>query len=140
MTVRSESALNERLTRRNIWKKKRKKAAQPRLSCIRPTTTTLSQETQQRLRAEAYVSPAFEGMTHSDINTEIERLIGQYLDRQPWWFGRTDDSRLRKAERAYKISRGLIVPNEQPAHLARRHKSIDELIAMDEAEAPAVEA
>jgi hypothetical protein len=122
--------------RRKAITKRKARAAQAQAM---KSGATLSPATRQRLYDEAANSSSFEGMTPDEIKVEIDQRISRYLATMPWWFGRTDDSRCRKAQRAYKIGRGQITPNEQPEHLRRRRLSLAEQIALDEAEEASTE-
>lgn len=111
--------------------KKRKEAFE-----LKGVKATLSQATRDRLLSAALST--FGVYDDPDIiKSYLNEKIDAFLKRQPFWFGRTEvaDAQHRSNLRRYLIGRGLLQAEAQPAHLARRNMSIEELITIDEGQA-----
>jgi hypothetical protein len=68
-------------------------------------TATISDETRQRLHAEALAHPLFEGESPEFVHEYIEQRIATFLSRQPFWFGQVNgaDARHRANQRQYHM-------------------------------------
>lgn len=65
----------------------------------------VSEETRQRLSREAVRHPSFEGWEHAHIKVLIDQRLETFLDKQPYWYGHSDDTRHHAAQRKYKARR-----------------------------------
>ena len=70
----------------------------------------VSQETRDRLYAEAQSHPSYEGMEEADIRLYIDERLDLFLAGQPWWYGHTGgqygaDTKHHASRRQYQARR-----------------------------------
>jgi hypothetical protein len=83
-----------------------------------PDPPVVSQDTKDRLYAEARRHPLFEGMEVAAIQVYIDERLPLFLAEQPWWYGHTSGP--GGADTRYLASRQQYQARREKEHSARK--------------------